>query len=76
MLFRSSSLLKRTIGFLAGWTALNVVFNLRFPAPAPWWSPLLPSVDATLLLAGCAICAYAGRRLPAAGERRRTVLRG
>jgi hypothetical protein len=62
----SSSLVKRTMGFLLGWTALSVVFNLRYPAHEAWWIPLLPSVDATLLLAACAIAAYAGRRLPAA----------
>jgi hypothetical protein len=62
----ASSLLKRTTGFLLGWTALNVVFNLRYPAPEAWWNPLLPSVDATVLLAACAIWAHAGRRLPAA----------
>jgi hypothetical protein len=61
----SSSLVKRTMGFLLGWTALNVVFNLRYPAPEAWWTPLLPSVDATLLVAACAVWAYAGRRVPA-----------
>jgi hypothetical protein len=62
----SSSLVKRTAGFLLGWTALNVVFNLRYPAPEAWWTPLLPSVDATLLLAACAVWAYTGRKIPAA----------
>jgi len=61
-----SSLLKRTMAFLLGWTALNVVFNLRYPAEGALWTALLPSLDATLLLAACAICAYAGRRLPTA----------
>src|SRR5262245_51760184 len=62
----SSSLVKRTMGFLAGWTALNVVFNLRYPAPAAWWAPFLPSVDATVILAACAVWAHVGRRIPAA----------
>ena len=54
------------MGFALGWTALNVVFNLRYPGPETWWSPFLPSVDATLLLAACAAWAFAGRRIPAA----------
>jgi hypothetical protein len=62
----SSSLVKRTMGFLLGWTTLNVVFNLRYPAPEGWWTPLLPSVDATVLLAACAVWATTGRRVPAA----------
>ena len=60
----ASSLLKRTIGFLLGWTVLSLVFNLRTPGPAAWWTPLLPSLDATFLLAGYALGAYAGRRIP------------
>src|SRR5262245_22253107 len=54
------------MGFLLGWTALNVVFNLRYPGPEAWWMPFLPSLDATVLLGACAVFAYAGRRLPAA----------
>jgi len=61
----ASSFAKRTIGFLLAWMALNVVFNLRYPAPAAWWTALWPSVDATLLLAAVAVAAYASRRLPA-----------
>jgi len=62
----AASLLKRTVVFLLGWAALDVVFNLRYPGPAPGWLLLLPSIDATLLLAVCAVFAYAGRRMPAA----------
>ncbi len=62
----AGSLLKRTVGFFLGWAALSAIFNLRYPGPEAWWMPLLPSVDATLLLGGCAAAAYAGRRIPAA----------
>src|SRR5437762_7007822 len=62
----SSGLVKRTMGFLLGWTALDVVFNLRYPGPAAWWAPFLPSLDVTLILAVCAACAHAGRKVPAA----------
>jgi hypothetical protein len=61
-----SSFARRTTAFLLGWTALNVVFNLRYPAPQAWGTMLLPSIDATLVLAVCAVGAYAGRRMPAA----------
>jgi len=54
------------VGFALGWTVLNVAFNLRYPGPETWWSPLLPSVDATLLLAACAAWALAARRIPVA----------
>jgi len=54
------------MGFLLVWTALNVVFNLRYPALEAWWAPFLPSLDATLILATCAVWAHAGRRVPAA----------
>src|SRR5262252_593359 len=61
-----SGLVRRTMGFLLVWTALNVVFNLRYPALEAWWAPFLPSLDATLILATCAVWAHAGRRVPAA----------
>jgi hypothetical protein len=50
---------------LLGWVVLDAIFNLRYPAPEAWWGPLLPSLDATVLLAACALAARAGRRLPA-----------
>ena len=46
--------------------ALDVVFNLRYPGPETCWSPLLPSADATVLLAASAAWVNAGRRIPAA----------
>jgi hypothetical protein len=61
-----SSFARRTTGFLLAWAALNVIFNLRYPAPQAWWTMLLPSIDATVVLAACAIWAYTGRRMPAA----------
>jgi len=61
-----SQFARRTVGFALAWTALNVVFNLRYPGPETWWSPFLPSVDATVILAVYAACAHAGRRIPAA----------
>jgi hypothetical protein len=57
---------RRTAWFALGWTALSVVFNLRYPGTDSWWSPFLPSVDATVVLAVYAIGAYARRRIPAA----------
>jgi hypothetical protein len=62
----SPTLVRRTIGLLVGWTALDLVFNLRYPGPEAWWSPVLPSVDATVLLAACALAARAARRIPGA----------
>ncbi len=61
-----SQFARRTAGFALAWTALNVVFNLRYPGPETWWSPFLPSVDATVILAVYAAWAHAGRRIPPA----------
>ncbi|HXI60180.1 MAG TPA: sulfatase-like hydrolase/transferase, partial [Polyangia bacterium] len=49
---------------LAAWTALNLLFNVRYPAPQPAATYFLPSIDATLILAGIAAWAWRGRRLP------------
>jgi hypothetical protein len=58
--FRSASSL------LFGWTVLDLLFNVRYPALAPAWLAFLPSLDATILLGAIAIIAWRGRRLPRA----------
>ena len=52
--------------FLAGWTLLNVMFNMRYPARViePRWWYLLPSIDATALLGILAVLGWMGRELP------------
>ena len=49
---------------LAAWTVLDLLFNVRYPAPAPAWLWFLPSIDATVLLAAVAILGWRGHRLP------------
>jgi hypothetical protein len=55
-----------TLRFLGAWTLLDVLCNVRFPGrePALWY--LLPSLDATALLALVAFFAARGRRVPRA----------
>jgi hypothetical protein len=55
-----------TVRLLAAWTLLNLLFNLRFPAPGAGLSSLLPSLDATALLALVALFAARDRRTPRA----------
>jgi hypothetical protein len=65
---RAALLTLLTLLFLAAWALLNVAFNLRAPSPLeepPGWY-LLPSIDATLLLAIFALIGGLGRRLPLA----------
>lgn len=49
---------------LAAWTVLNLLFNVRYPAREPMGWYLLPSLDATVILAALALLARARRRLP------------
>jgi hypothetical protein len=49
---------------LVAWTVLNLLFNVRYPALGQAGLYFLPSIDATLLLAGIAASAWRGHRLP------------
>jgi hypothetical protein len=51
---------------LVAWTALDLLFNVRYPAPEPPGWYLLPSLDVTAVLALVALWAQRGRRAPAA----------
>jgi hypothetical protein len=51
---------------LGGWTLLDALFNVRTPAPEPALWFLLPSLDATVLVAIAAAFAARGRRMPRA----------
>ncbi|HEX3694066.1 MAG TPA: sulfatase-like hydrolase/transferase [Polyangia bacterium] len=51
---------------VVAWTILNLLFNVRYPALHTPGLYFLPSVDATLLLAGIAVLVWRGRRLPRA----------
>jgi hypothetical protein len=51
---------------VGAWTLLDVLFNLRAPAPEPALWFLLPSLDATALLALAAVFGARGRRMPRA----------
>jgi hypothetical protein len=59
--------------FLA-WTTLNLLFNVRYPALDPATHYFLPSLDATLLLAGIAALAWWGHRLSRAAVAALAVL--
>jgi hypothetical protein len=54
------------LAVLASWTALDLLFNVRYPAIHPLGLALLPSLDATVLMAAVALLAWRGRRLPRA----------
>jgi hypothetical protein len=54
------------LGLLAAWIVLDLVLDARFPAREPLRSFLLPSLDATVLLAAIAVAARARRPLPRA----------
>jgi hypothetical protein len=51
-------------GVVVAWSVLDLLFNVRYPGPQPTLWYLLPSVDATVLLAAVAVLASRGRRLP------------
>lgn len=51
------------IPFLLAWTVLNLALNIRYPAPEPGGWYFLPSIDATVLLAGLAVMGLFGLRL-------------
>jgi hypothetical protein len=57
---------RMTLRLLGAWMLLNLLCNVRFPGlePALWY--LLPSLDATALLALVALFAARGRRTPRA----------
>lgn len=59
----------RGLLFLVAWCFLDVLVNVRYPAPEPAGWYFLPSLDVTVLLAALALLGLAHRRLPA-------VLRG
>lgn len=50
--------------FLLAWSFLNLTLNVRYPSPEPSGWYFLPSLDVTVLLAGLAILALFGLRLP------------
>ena len=52
--------------FFGAWTLLDLLCNVRFPGPEPALWYLLPSLDATALLALVAIFAARNRRTPRA----------
>jgi phosphatidylglycerophosphate synthase len=54
----------RALLFIASWSFLNVLVNLRFPAaePVAWY--FLPSLDITVLLAAFGVIGLVGWRLP------------
>lgn len=54
------------IGLAVAWTALDLLHNVRYPAPASIGWSLLPSLDVTVLLAVVALLARSGRRAPRA----------
>src|SRR5882724_10019277 len=51
---------------LGAWTLLDVLVNARYPAPEPALWYLLPSLDATALVATVTVFAARGRRTPRA----------
>jgi hypothetical protein len=57
---------RAVLALLGAWTVLDLLFNVRYPAPEPPGWYLLPSLDATALLAVAALCARRGARLPRA----------
>ena len=52
------------LALFSAWTVLNLLLNVRYPALEPPALYLLPSLDATLLLAGIALLARSRYRLP------------
>src|SRR2546423_4775958 len=54
------------LSLLASWVAVDLLFNVRYPGPEPAGWYLLPSIDAAVLLAACALAAAGRRRLPTA----------
>ncbi|HEX2657224.1 MAG TPA: hypothetical protein VHU40_03085 [Polyangia bacterium] len=63
---RSQTPRAATLRLLGAWAVLDVLCNARFPGPEPALWYLLPSIDATLLLAVVAGFATRGRRVPRA----------
>lgn len=55
-----------TAGFIAAWLVLDIAFNVRFPGNERKFRYLLPSIDATALLAIYGVVAALGRRVPRA----------
>jgi phosphatidylglycerophosphate synthase len=53
-----------TVIFLAAWSFLNVLANLRFPTPEPLGWYFLPSLDITLVMAAFVLIGVAGWGLP------------
>jgi hypothetical protein len=53
---------RAALTLLGAWLVLDVLFNVRYPAPEPVGWYLLPSLDATALLG--VILAWRGRRFP------------
>jgi hypothetical protein len=51
-------------GVVAAWTVLDLLFNVRYPDLQPPYWYLLPSIDATVMLAVVALLASRGRKLP------------
>jgi hypothetical protein len=49
---------------ILAWTVLNLLFNVRYPERTSPALAFLPSLDATVLLAGIALSAWRGYRLP------------
>src|SRR5216683_1636272 len=57
---------KPSLRLLGAWTLLDLLFNVRYPGPEPALWYLLPSLDATVLIAIVTIFASRGRRTPRA----------
>jgi hypothetical protein len=55
-----------SLRLIGGWTLLDLLFNVRYPGPEPALWYLLPSLDATALVAIVAVFAGRGRRTPRA----------
>ena len=55
-----------SLRLLGAWTLLDLLFNVRYPGPEPALWYLLPSLDATALVAVVTIFASRGRRTPRA----------
>jgi Sulfatase len=65
--FRRFPRASQALGLLLCWTALNLMLNVRFPAPQPAGAYFLPSIDSTVVLAVFAligmIAHYGGRKV-------------